>query len=415
MVASRRRARRVLWALAAAGVACSPADPPPNVLLVTFDTTRADHIGAYGSEAAETPTLDRLAREGVVFEMALSPTPITLPSHASLLTGVDPTAHGVRDNGLFALPPEATLVSEVLRQRGWRTGAFVAAYVLDARFGLSQGFEVYRGVTATGFEKRRFERTADRVVDEALAWIRSLPEGDPWFAWLHFYDPHQPYRPPAPWSERLEHPYDGEIAFADSQLGRLLDALRADGRGGHLLTVVTADHGEGLGEHDYWFAHGEYLSDPLVRIPLAIRRPGGPARVREDPASLVDVFPTILALAGVDPAPGYPGRDLLAATAESERPNLYLATLRGSLVPRFGLVSGGYKYVRTLQREGVEETLHALEGTAPAGERKGELIASLRQRLFDFQQGLHRASREAQRKLSEEEKERLRQLGYLVD
>jgi arylsulfatase A-like enzyme len=328
MVASRRRARRVLWTLAAAGIACAPAEPPPNILLVTLDTTRADHIGAYGSAVAQTPTIDRLAREGVVFEMALAPTPLTLPSHASILTGVDPTAHGVHDNGLFALPPEATLVSEVLQQRGWRTGAFVAAYVLDARFGLHQGFEVYRGVTATGFEGRHFERTADRVVDEALAWIRSLPEGDPWFAWLHFYDPHHPYRPPAPWSQRLEDPYDGEIAFADAQLGRLLDALGADEGGERMLTVVTSDHGEGLGDHGER-THGTYLYQPTQRVPLVLA--GEPvaawrgSRV-SGAVSIRDVAPTLLALLGI-PAEALPaarGPALLPPDPDAPRRPVYL-------------------------------------------------------------------------------------------
>ncbi len=177
--------RFTAWLGCVALLACGPSDAPrPSFLLITLDTTRADRIGTYGAESAHTPTIDHLAREGVVFEMALAPTPLTLPSHASILTGVYPATHGVRNNGLFVLPPEATLVSEVLRESGWSTGAFVAAYVLDARFGLDQGFQVYRGVRAKHMKGRHFERPADQVVDDALEWLHSLDPGEPFFEFL---------------------------------------------------------------------------------------------------------------------------------------------------------------------------------------------------------------------------------------
>ena len=182
----------------------------PGILLVSFDTTRADRIGAYGYDGADTPTVDALARDGIVFEQAIAPTPITLPSHATILTGQPPSAHGVRDNGFYVLPSEAELVSEALRDRGFRTGAFVAAFVLDSRFGLDQGFESYRGPC---LDRRRkqisgIEWRAAEVVDEAIDWLGGIRPDEKFFAWVHFFDPHHPYKPPKDFRSGARQIYD---------------------------------------------------------------------------------------------------------------------------------------------------------------------------------------------------------------
>jgi arylsulfatase A-like enzyme len=373
-------------------LACGPRDAPkPSFLLITLDTTRADRIGAYGAESAHTPAIDQLAREGVVFEMALAPTPLTLPSHASILTGVYPVTHGVRNNGLFVLPPEATLVSEVLRESGWSTGAFVAAYVLAARFGLDQGFQVYRGVPSQNMRGRHFERPANQVVDDALEWLHSLGPGEPFFAWVHLYDPHHPYRPPEPWDERLENPYDGEIAFSDAQIRRLLAGLDADGRTGNLLTVVTADHGEGLGDHREP-THGTFVYQTTQRVPLVLS--GEPVRAWwgqriRGAVSIVDLAPTLLAFAGI-PAERMPEVRAPVLLPRPETPGeraVYLENFYPYYAHRWrgirGLVWGDHKFV-----EGNPPEIYALDRDPnelrDLGATHAELGQKLQQKLTEL-------------------------------
>jgi arylsulfatase A-like enzyme/Tfp pilus assembly protein PilF len=288
--------------------------PPPDaksVVLVTIDTLRADHVGAYGASFAETPTLDALARAGVRFETAIAAAPITLPSHASLLTGMDPPAHGVRHNGTFKLAPELTTLAERFQAGGWATGAFVGAVVLKARYGLDQGFDVYddeiRGEKAApgGFA----ERPAVEVVDAALAWL-ARSEG-PFFLWVHLYDPHMDYKAPEAFARRFpDRPYDAEIAYADYQVGRLLAALREQGRLADTLVVATADHGESLGEHGE-ATHSMALYDAVLAVPLIVAGPGLPAgRVVPGVVRAKDLAPTVLAQVGLDPLPEAKGEDL---------------------------------------------------------------------------------------------------------
>ncbi|HYH44672.1 MAG TPA: sulfatase, partial [Thermoanaerobaculia bacterium] len=228
-----------------------------SLLLVTLDTVRADRLGGYGYAAAETPTLDRLAREGVRFAAASTNAPLTLPAHASLLTGLLPPRHGLRNNGAGRLPEVPTLAA-VLAAAGYRTAAFVSSFVLDRRFGLDRGFAVYDDDVerdAGGGVALDAERRGDRTVERALAWLsaktpETLDRERPFFLWVHLYDAHAPYAPPAPYDSRHRgRPYDGEIAFADAQVGRLVAELERRGLAGRTLVAVTADHGEALGEH----------------------------------------------------------------------------------------------------------------------------------------------------------------------
>lgn len=323
----------------------------PNLILVTLDTVRADHLGCYGDRDAVTPWLDRLAAEGVRFANASAPVPLTLPSHASILSGLLPPHHGLRNNGLGAYPADRSTLASVLAKEGYRTGAFIGAFVLDRRFGLNQGFEVYddeiprdphAGVTLEA------ERPGRDVVDRALAWL-GLKDSRPFFLWVHLYDAHAPYMPPPAWAARHPgRPYDGEISEVDAQVGRLLEELERRGLADDTVVAVAADHGEGLGEHGE-LTHGLLLYEPTLHVPLLVRAPGRlKPRVVETPMSLVDLAPTLAGLLGKSlPAPAgrtLDGRDLSKALlagddppsgevyAESQYPAIYgwspLAALR---------------------------------------------------------------------------------------
>ena len=287
--------------------------PRPNVLLVTIDTLRADHVGCYGHRAAATPVLDALAARGLRFATAVAHAPLTAPSHASILTGLLPLGHGVRDNGSFVLPPSPTTLAEVFRDAGYRTAAFVSGFPLDRRFGFARGFETYDDRMLRGRDPRRaayVERTAADVTRAAVDWLRAVRA--PWFAWVHYFDPHAPYDPPADLAARFAaSPYDGEIAFVDRELGRLL-AAADEGRPGALV-LVTSDHGESLGEHGE-ATHGVFVYDATLRVPWIMAGPGLPrGRVSPVVARGIDVAPTLVDYAGLAVPRAMQGRSLRPA------------------------------------------------------------------------------------------------------
>ncbi len=289
------------------------ADPPPVVVLVTLDTTRRDRLGAYATRTDRagnalpslTPHLDALAARGLVFEEARTTNPITLPAHASMLTGTYPTAHGVRDNGIFRVADESVLLAEALAEHGVRTGAAVGALVLDARYGLAQGFEHYGTppVRRLGQPLRGADRPADEVVDDALGWLDGVPADEPVFLWVHLFDAHFPWEPPEPHRAATTSLYDGEVAFCDAQVGRLLAAVDARGPA-RRLTLVVADHGEGLGDHGE-AAHGVFVYDTTMHVPLLVEAAGVGAARLTAPVSVTDVAPTVLGWFGV-PADAMP-------------------------------------------------------------------------------------------------------------
>ena len=295
-----------------------------NLVLFTLDTVRADHLGCYGDRAAVTPWLDRLAAEGIRFAQASSPVPLTLPSHTSVLTGLLPPHHGVRNNGAGGLPAGTATLATLLAGRGYRTGAFVGAFVLDRRFGLARGFDVYddeiprdprAGVSLEA------ERPGREVVDRALAWLGRKDER-PFFLWVHLYDAHAPYMPPPQWAARHPgRPYDGEVSEVDEQVGRVLAALDRRGLAQRTVVAVAADHGEGLGEHGE-LTHGLLLYEPTLHVPLLLRAPGRlRPRVVETPVSLVDLAPTLAGLLGKAFAKSSrDGRDLSAALLDGGEP-----------------------------------------------------------------------------------------------
>ena len=300
----------------------------PNVVLVTLDTTRADHLGCYGYAGAGTPNLDALARDGVLFAQAASAAPLTQPAHSSIMTGMYPTHHGVRINGSTALGPEQKTIAEALREKGYATGAFIGAFVLDGRWGLNQGFQVYDD--RFDLEKHKHldlgsvQRPANEVVDAALAWLEGRTK-EPFFAWVHLYDPHTPYEPPEPFRSEfgprgMAGLYDGEIAFADQQVGRLLSWLQSNGLDRKTAVVMIGDHGESLGGHGEG-THGYFVYDDTMHVPFVVATPFAELHgVRIDgQVSAVDVHPTILALAGIDTAGHVHGRSLLPVMFDPRR------------------------------------------------------------------------------------------------
>ncbi len=285
-----------------------------SVLLITIDTTRADHLGPYGAENIETPTLDTLAQTGVVMEQAMAVAPITLVAHTSILTGQYPPTHGVRNNGIHHVSDEVTTVAEILGQEGYRTAAFISAAVLERRYGLDQGFDLFDDDLSTGRERHSRmvpDRPAEATVDSVFSWLEGLEDDKPFFAWVHFYDPHASYSPPPPFRDRYRgRLYDGEIAYLDSQIGRLLDHPAFKNRA-DLATIVIGDHGESLGEHGEQ-THAILAYDSTLHVPLILRVPGGPEGLRiREPVSQVDIVPTLLDLLKVKALETTAGRSLL--------------------------------------------------------------------------------------------------------
>ena len=279
----------------------------PDVLLITIDTLRADHLGSYGDTRAATPVLDRLARRGTRFAHVVAPVPLTLPSHASLLTGVTPLAHGVHDNVGFALGPSVPTIAERFGSAGYETAAFVSGAPLDRAFGLARGFDEYDDRMTRGGDAARpaaVERRADETVAAVAEWLRQDPNAHtrPLLLWVHLFDPHAPYEAPEPFRTRFaDRSYDGEIAFVDSQIGVLLEGVKHARPDRRALVAVTSDHGEGLGEHGEP-THGLFVYDSTIRVPLILEGPGvSPGLVIERMARVIDLAPTLLDVAGVAP------------------------------------------------------------------------------------------------------------------
>ena len=325
------------------------AQKQTNVLLITFDTTRVDALSCYGGPAGVSPVVDRLAREGVLFEQAHTPIPLTLPAHSSLMTGRYPHQHGVLNNNTYRLPGEEVCLAEVLSESGYDTAAFVGAYVLAETYGLDQGFEHYDASFPEDSSTSTFaERPADEVADAALAWLAKRSGARPFFLWLHFYDPHYPHEQPAGETAELGELYHREVNYCDTQLGRILQALRDSGERERTLVVFTSDHGEGRGEKGE-STHGFFLYEGTQHIPLVIQHPAlEPGSRRDELVSLLDVMPTILGLLDLE-GPSVSGRDLFEGEPQPGR-RLLLATdlprIDFSLSPLRAVLEGRFKYIR---------------------------------------------------------------------
>jgi arylsulfatase A-like enzyme/Tfp pilus assembly protein PilF len=395
----------------------------PNVLLITLDTFRADRIGAYGYKLAATPNLDRLAREGVRFDDATTQAPLTAPAHAALLTGIYPTRLGVKDNASTPLPDSAQTIPETLKGSGYRTGAFVGAFVLDRPYGFAQGFDHFDAE----FEefrpelKQQAQRVAGDVASSAIAWIKAAPAGSPFFAWVHFYDAHLPYAAPAPFGAKYTvRPYDGEIAYVDAQVGRLLAALSDTGALERTVVVAVGDHGEALGEHGEE-DHGMFLYEGVLRIPWIVRLPKAEraGTVVAEQVRAIDVAPTILDLAGVTAKPrvdgesvggvmrGRPRRDPPPSYADAHFPQLHFGW---SLLRSWRV--GEWKYIDAPRPELYDLRTDRAEARNVLGAR-GNVAARMGGELEALWRGFGAAAESAPPQPDPETLARLRSLGYV--
>jgi len=334
---------------------------PFNILLITIDTIRADHLGCYGYQKIKTPHIDQLAKEGVLFEKAFSPIPITLPSHTSILTGTYPTFHGIRNNGTYAVSESAETLSELLKNKGYTTAAFVSSYVLDKRFGLDQGFDVYDDTLSQQGEQKLGdkERQAESVTQAAIRWLKEIKSAK-FFLWVHYFDPHEHYQPPPPFcDEYAGRLYDGEIAYTDHWLGELLKTLQQTSLAENTLIVLTGDHGEGLGDHQER-THGIFIYDTTLHIPLIFTCPQLlPKSMRiKSLVRLIDIAPTILAIAGNKPFKDMQGVSLLPLM-QGKTNNLDLILYCESFYPQYshnwsplvGLRTEKWKYIEAPMKE----------------------------------------------------------------
>ncbi len=400
-----------------------------NLVLVTLDTTRADRIGAYGGpNAADTPAFDRLAREGTLFERAMASAPLTLPSHATMFTGRFPPAHGLRDNGGFFLGPDAVTLAEQVRDAGLRTGAFVGAFVLDSKWGLDQGFEHYADdfdlSMARGGSLGSVQRPANEVVDLALPWLESVKH-ERFFAWLHFYDPHAPYAPPEPFASRYAgRPYEGEVAFTDAQLGRVVDFLAASGLLDRTVIAVLADHGEGLGEHGEG-THGFFIYESALGTPFVIRAPFARTTGRRvaDPVRTADLAPTVLDLLGLPPLPAAVSGTSLVPLMTGDRVEMNLdgyaeamyplhhygwSALRALRAGRFKLIDAPRPELYDLERD-PHESRNLFDDRRALGVRLQEQLRTLERQWSEA----GAASVTAPADVDPDVRERLAALGYV--
>jgi arylsulfatase A-like enzyme/predicted Zn-dependent protease len=394
-----------------------------NVILITIDTLRADYVGAYGAGRANTPTLDALASEGVRFNHCIAQTPLTLPSHTSILSATYPLFHRVRDNGAFRVPQTLPLVSEVLQKNNFDTAAFIGAYVLHGKWGLNRGFTTY----SDRFDMGRYgrimlqnEKRADEVLGDTRRWLERRPAQKRFFAWIHLYDPHSPYSPPPPFDTRFpDDPFRGEVEYTDSELGKFFNFLKEKGLYDNCLIIVTADHGEGLGEHGE-MEHGYFLYESTVHVPLIMRAPVpfNKSAVTEI-VQLVDLAPTIADILGVQAPAQWQGRSL-RPLLEGQPDSWFNKAYSETYYPRFHY---GWSQLQALyhkQRKYIlapRDELYDLSRD-PQETRDRTMDSSrsdMRGRLMAFVSLFSRGalSADSAHKMTQQDQQRLAALGYL--
>ena len=426
--------------LVAGSVACTRhTERADNLLLITLDTTRADHLSAYGYPLPTSPVLDALAARGALFEQARSHVASTLPSHTSIMTGKLPPSHGVRWNGVVKVPSSETTLAEILAANGFQTGAVIGAFPLERRFGLAAGFTDYDdrfeenagpdtprswlpGGMWEGNQVQHFQRRAADVTDRALGWLKGRQKR--WFLFAHYFDPHHGYEAP-PDIKGFPHPYDAEIAYADREIGRLLAAVQK--MPGDTLIVVTADHGEGLGDHDEPM-HSRFVYDTTIHVPLIFVLKGKiPAGRRiTEPVTHVDLLPTVLELLALPVPEGLDGASLVPALARGEsiggRPQ-YMESLAYSLKEDrtvTGIAEGDWKFIHTTTKETSTDELYNLRGDPReirnVASLQPERTQALAARLADWSSRLaSRGTASSPLTLDRDAIERLKALGYLDD
>jgi arylsulfatase A-like enzyme/Tfp pilus assembly protein PilF len=396
-----------------------------NVLVVVIDTLRADRLGCYGYQKARTPVADSLAESGVLFSRAFCNQPITLPSHATIFTGTHPAYHGVHDNGLFRLPEQAVTLAEILKDSGFTTAAIISSFVLHRQFGLDQGFDHYddrlsnkRGETTLGFKEMPAVDVSDRAVD----WLDRHTD-ERWMLWLHYFDPHAGYVPPQRFLEGVPHPYDGEVAYADFELGRIIDLLERKGLRERTLIVFTSDHGEGLDEHGEP-THAVFLYNSTAHVPLIISLPGvipGGKSVGEL-VSLMDIMPTILDALGLKIPDQVRGRSLVPRLFKDTDDRPEVPVIMETMAPwhQYGwsplkaIVEAGHKFIEAPRPElyDLEADPRELRNIYERNRGRAEAMARLLKRKRAEYEADSLASR-AERKMDARTREKLASLGYV--
>lgn len=399
-----------------------PEAPKFDILLVTIDTLRPDYLSCYDKAHVQTPNIDRLASKGILFERAFAHNVITLPSHINILTGTYPTYHGVRDNAGFRLSEDSLFISEILKQQGYKTAAFIGAFPLDDRFGLDQGFDIYDdfyGDTADDHDMFFVERPADKVVDIAIDWIKKQDDF-PWFCWIHLFDPHSPYDPPQEFKKKFPDDfYGGEVAFVDKELGRLFKAIHAEDDQDQPLIVVTSDHGESLGEHGE-LTHGVFAYNSTLHIPLIIHQSHvfPDSKIIRHAVGHIDIVPTILDLLDIKISGEIQGKSLLPLIENPFKTRshvLYFESLSPNLnrnwAPLQGLMRGNLKYISLpipelydMDKDFSERMNLAREDTSAVRELKKELDTFIDR---------NRQTLSGRAPIDRDTRDRLRSLGYI--
>lgn len=395
-----------------------------NVLLITLDTTRADRLGCYGYDKAETPNLDFLANNGVRFENVYCQVPLTTPSHCTILTGTYPLFHRVHNNGLYRLPPQMETIAEILSKRGFETAAFVASFTVDSRFGLDQGFKVYDDtfVEDQAFKALNSERKAEKVYQSFAQWLENRQSGL-FFCWIHFFDPHLPYEPPPPYQAKFsERPYDGEIAYMDKYIGKIIEILRSKDLLSKTLLVLAGDHGEAFGEKEER-GHGIFLYDETLKVPLILYAekylPQGlviKSRVR-----LIDILPTILDFLNLPIPQEVQGVTLLPYIQGKRKKDLstyietYFPQENYGWSPLIGVIDGDWKYIKAPKeelynlRDDPHEERNLIELKSKIAQKKRKKLENI---IAQFSSKISVAEA-AKRVITKEEREKLRSLGYV--
>ncbi len=395
-----------------------------NLLIITLDTMRADRIGAYGYEKANTPHLDDLAKNGIMFADCYSPVPVTLPAHCSIFTGRYPLGHRVRDNGTFLLSDAEITLAEMMKNKGYDTYAVVASFVLLAKFGLNQGFSVYDDSLDANELLRNFysEITADIVYAKFEQWFRNREEKS-FFAWVHFYDPHLPYAPPEEYrvgKNILDDLYDGEVAFTDFYVGKIIQDLENDDMLKNTLIVIVGDHGEAFGEHQE-YGHSVFCYEENLKVPLIFYNPRLflEGFVVENRVSLIDIMPSLLEMYGLDTPPMVQGKSfakMLAGKKERGERSFYIESMYGKeslgWAPLAGVIDGPYKYISLPEPElyDLEKDNREKKNLFPT---KKHIARALDEKLKKFMLEYSTSQGSVKRKLTPEDRRRLESLGYI--
>ncbi len=397
-------------------LSCGEKSNSPDIVIITIDTLRADRLGYRGYDI-NTPNIDGLAEKGQTFNNARTCVPLTLPAHASLFTGCYPFSHGVRNNGIYYLSERFTTLPEIFKSKGYDTAAFIGAYVLNSKYGLSQGFDYYDDnfSNQSDLSFNYAERTADKVIDSTLDWLKKEKTDQPFFIWIHLFDPHAPYRLREKFVDKYgETPYDAEVAYVDEQLGRFFTAISNLFPGRDRITVLTADHGEALGEQGEE-THGFFLYDGTMRIPLIINYKGKLQPGKSDsPVNIVDIMPTILELCNFDVPPDLDGKNIFNLSEDRiQYGETYLPYQNYGWSSLESVTKNKWKYISSVEAElynldkDKKEKYNVLNENKTVAETLKKELKKITDCEIPLQSALNRKS------LTGDEQDKLKSLGYI--